>query len=130
MGDAKIVKYFLDIMVPGKREQVLVQFSTTIPLQPLHVGDVLHSQSMLDSAHSLAWLRVVGVVHRIWDLTDHISHLTTVYTAAVSEREALGFLSDEAFAAGDQPPPIEEEIVPLEAYELEEVSADELKPEP
>ena len=129
MGDAKTAKYFLDIMAPGKREQVLVQFATTSPLQPMHVGDVLHSQSMLDAANSLSWLRVVGIVHRIWDLTDHVSHLTTVYTAAVSEREALGFLSDEAFSAGDAPQSIEEEIVPLEAYELEEVSSDDLRPE-
>lgn len=129
MGDAKSVRYFLDIMAPGERERVLVQFATTIPLQPIHVGDLLHSQSMLDAAESLAWLRVVGVVHRIWDLTDHISHLTTVYTSAVSEREALGFLSDEAFAAKPAQSAAEEEIVPLEAYVMEEVAPEELTPE-
>ncbi len=129
MGEAKSVRYFLDIMAPGRREEVLVQYSTTIPLQPIHVGDILHSQSMLDSAASLAWLRVVGVVHRIWDLTEHVSHLTTVYTAVVSEREALGFLSDEAFAAGEPQAAAEEEIVPLEAYVIE-ASPEELTPEP
>lgn len=128
MGEAKSVRYFMDIIAPGERERVLVQFATTIPLQPIHIGDILHSQSMLDAGDSLTWLRVVGIVHRIWDLTEHISHLTTVYTAAVSEREALGFLSDEAFAAST-PEPAEEEIVPLEAYVMEEVSADDLKPE-
>ncbi len=129
MGEAKSVRYFLDIMAPGRREEVLIQYSTTIPLQPIHVGDILHSQSMLDSATSLAWLRVVGVVHRIWDLTEHVSHLTTVYTAVVSEREALGFLSDEAFAAGEPQAAAEEEIVPLEAYVIE-ASPEELTPEP
>lgn len=127
MGEAKSVRYFMDIIAPGERERVLVQFATTIPLQPIHVGDILHSQSMLDSADSLAWLRVVGIVHRIWDLTEHISHLTTVYTAAVSEREALGFLSDEAFAATAA---IESaEIIPLEEY-THEATPDDLIPEP
>ena len=129
MGEAKNVRYFMDIMAPGERERVLVQFATTIPLQAIHVGDILHSQSMLDAADSLAWLRVVGVVHRIWDLTEHISHLTTIYTAAIGEREALGFLSDEAFAAAAAEPVAEEEIVPLEAYAMEEVSPEDLKPE-
>ncbi len=94
MGDAKTVRYFLDILAPGQRKQTLVQFSALTPFQAIHVGDVLHSQSMLDSADSMAWLRVVGVVHRIWDLTEHISHLTTVYTTAVSAREALDFWGD------------------------------------
>ncbi len=129
MGDVKSVRYFLDIMAPGQRDQVLVQFSTTIPLQAIHVGDILHSQSMLDAAESLHWLRVVGVVHRIWDLTEHVSHLITVYTAAVSEREALGFLSDEAFAAGEADAAAAE-IVPLDEYALDEVSPEELTPEP
>jgi hypothetical protein len=84
---------------------------------------------MLDAADSLAWLKVVGVVHRIWDLTEHVSHLTTVYTMAVSEREALGFLSDDAFAAGEPPPAAEDEIVPLDAYVVE-ASPEELTPEP
>jgi hypothetical protein len=126
MGETKTVRYFLDIMSPGQRERVLVQFSTTTPMQAIHVGDVLHTQSMLDAADSMAWLRVVGVVHRIWDLTDHISHLTTVFTAAVSEREALGFLSDEAFAAAAGADA--EEIVPLEEY-AHEVSLEGLTPE-
>lgn len=129
MGEAKTVRYFLDILAPGQREKTLVQFSATTPFQAITVGDVLHSQSMLDSADSMEWLRVVGIMHRIWDLTDHISHLTTVYTAAVSEREALGFLNDEAFATGpsDEGPL---EIVPMADYALEEVSPDELTPEP
>lgn len=94
MGETKTVHYFLDILAPRQRKQALVQFSALTPFQAIHVGDVLHSQSMLDSADSMAWLRVVGVVHRIWDLTDHISHLTTVYTVAVSGQEALDFWGD------------------------------------
>ncbi|HZL90187.1 MAG TPA: hypothetical protein VFB96_17615 [Pirellulaceae bacterium] len=127
MGETKIVRYFLDIMAPGQRDRVLVQFSTTTPLQAIHVGDVLHSQSMLDSADSMSWLRVVGVVHRVWDLTDHISHLITVYTVAVSEREALGFLSDEQFAATSASE--SSDIVPMQEY-AEDVSLEELTPEP
>src|SRR5262245_56135238 len=91
MGEAKTIRYFLDILAPGQGDAMLVQFSALTPFQAIHVGDILHSQSMLDSADSMDWLRVVGVVHRIWDLTDHISHLTTVYTVAVSEQEALSF---------------------------------------
>jgi hypothetical protein len=125
MGEAKSVRYFLDIMSPGHRDKVLVQFATTIPLQPIHVGDILHTQSMLDAGDSLNWLRVAGVVHRIWDLTDHISHLTTVYTVAVSEREALGFLSDEQFSAA--PAAESSDIVPTEY--AEDVSLEELTPE-
>lgn len=129
MGEAKTIRYFLDILAPGEREEMLVQFSATTPFQAIHVGELLHSRSMLDSADTMAWLRVVGVVHRIWDLTEHISHLTTVYTAAVTEREALGFLSDEAFAAPADDIPVE--IVPLEEeYAVDDASPDELTPEP
>jgi hypothetical protein len=80
---------------------------------------------MLDAGDSLNWLRVAGVVHRIWDLTDHISHLTTVYTVAVSEREALGFLSDEQFSAASATE--SSDIVPTEY--AEDVSLEELTPE-
>ena len=126
MGETKVVRYFLDIMAPDQRDRVLVQFSTTTPMQAIHVGDVLHTQSMLDAGDSLQWLRVVGVVHRIWDLTDHISHLTTVFTAAVSEREALSFLSDDAFAArnGRQ----QDDVILLDDLD-EDVSLEELTPE-
>lgn len=125
MGEVKTVRYFLDIMAPGQRDRVLVQFSTTTPMQAIHVGDILHSQSMLDTGDSLGWLRVVGVVHRIWDLTEHISHLITVYTAVVSEREALGFLSDEQFAA--TPAAESADVVPMEY--AQDVSLEELSPE-
>lgn len=126
MGETKTVRYFLDVMSPGQRDRVLVQFSTTTPMQAIHVGDILHSQSMLDAADSIEWLRVVGVLHRIWDLTDQISHLTTVYTAAVSEREALDFMSDEQYAATSAPE--SSDIVPLEEY-AQDVSLEELTPE-
>jgi hypothetical protein len=89
MGDAKVVRYFLDILEPGSPDQILVQLSATTPFQAIHVGDLLHTQSMLDSGETMGWLRVSGIVHRIWDLTEHISHLTTVYTAAASEDEVL-----------------------------------------
>jgi hypothetical protein len=125
MGEVKTVRYFLDIMAPGQRDRVLVQFSTTTPMQAIHVGDILHSQSMLDTGDSLGWLRVVGVVHRMWDLTEHISHLITVYTAAVSEREALGFLSDEQFATA--PAAESADVVPMEY--AQDVSLEELSPE-
>ena len=126
MGETKVVRYFLDIMAPDQRDRVLAQFSTTTPMQAIHVGDVLHTQSMLDAGDSLHWLRVVGVVHRIWDLTDHISHLTTIFTAAVSEREALGFLSNEAFAARSGRRP--DDVILLDDLD-EDVSLEELTPE-
>ena len=69
MGDERNVKYFLDIQWPARRDKTLAQFSALTPFQSVHAGDFLHSQSMVSNGDSIGWLRVVGVVNRIWDLT-------------------------------------------------------------